>query len=331
MAGIVTTTRVTHATPAAAYAHSQNRKWESNVDQTIINGTFSETDCKDIALQLIENDPGKRLSVILGGGRKGFLPETVKDPRGINGEQKEKFGERKDGRNLILEWLQNQHYSGLNESEYAYINSSRGLHQLDYSKMKSLFGLFNYSHMEFDRLRDQSIDGEPSLTEMTEAAIKILSKHDKGFVLLVEGGLIDQAHHRGYASLSLHEVLEFDRAIRRARKLLSKQQDDTLFLVTADHSQPLVINGYSQRGNPINGLSRRKDGNQLPFTTLSYTSGPGFQTLQQRSNITNMALEQAARKFFSMNQKNIEIIFSFENFDFFFSQLILNIVFIRLF
>ncbi|RWS22320.1 alkaline phosphatase-like protein, partial [Leptotrombidium deliense] len=64
--GVVTTTRVTHATPAASYAHTANRKWEHNT-----NGT----ECEDIATQLVFGETGKNINVVLGGGRREFLPQ----------------------------------------------------------------------------------------------------------------------------------------------------------------------------------------------------------------------------------------------------------------
>ena len=69
--GIVTTTRITHATPAALYSHTTNRDWEAD--------TWYENECKDvkdIAKQLIENDVGQKLDLIFGGGRRNFLLEN---------------------------------------------------------------------------------------------------------------------------------------------------------------------------------------------------------------------------------------------------------------
>lgn len=86
--GIVTTSRVTHATPACAYAHSAARYWE-NANEIL------DTDCVDIAHQLVHGEVGSRLNVILGGGRREFLPRGRGAVAG---------GTRDDGRNLINEW-----------------------------------------------------------------------------------------------------------------------------------------------------------------------------------------------------------------------------------
>ncbi|XP_014677892.1 PREDICTED: alkaline phosphatase, tissue-nonspecific isozyme-like [Priapulus caudatus] len=98
--GLVTTSRVTHASPAALFAHAAERNWEAGAD---IKG-----ECRDIALQLIEDDPGKQLNVILGGGREKFTPDTVADV-----EYEGTFGDRIDGRNLIDEWIETKQGSGL--------------------------------------------------------------------------------------------------------------------------------------------------------------------------------------------------------------------------
>lgn len=135
--------------------------------------------------------------------------------------------------------------------------------------------------MEYDQLRDKGPNGEPSLTEMTEAAIRILQSQpgDQGFVLLVEGGRIDHAHHEGYSNMAMYETVEFDRAIRRARELLP--MEETLVLVTADHSHGLTINGYPTRGNPINGWAG-EDADNIPMTTLMYSTGPGHMSHEER-------------------------------------------------
>src|SRR5690606_18294284 len=100
--GIVTTTRITHATPAATYAHSPNRDWE---DDTQVPREMGE-ECADIARQLVEFSHGDGIEVIMGGGRQHLLPASEADP-----EYPDKSGRRGDGRNLIAEW-QGRHPGG---------------------------------------------------------------------------------------------------------------------------------------------------------------------------------------------------------------------------
>lgn len=189
--GLVTNTRITHATPAAAYAHVANRRWECDSNMPQMNSGVS-SHCKDIARQLIEDSPGNELNVVLGGGRRCFFGNDTRDP----GNQRA-FGQRADGRNLIDSWIKNRR--SLNETNFAFVNSSRELRSVELDKTDYLLGLFSFSHMSYDELRDQSDDGEPSLAEMTVTAIQLLSKNPQGFVLVIESGRIDHAHHENVA------------------------------------------------------------------------------------------------------------------------------------
>lgn len=83
---------------------------------------------------------------------------------------------------------------------------------------------------------------EPSLLQMTEKAIDILSKNEGGFFLFVESGLIDDAHQNGYSRLALDETAELSKTIAMVREKLSSE--DTLIVATADHSHTLTYNGY---------------------------------------------------------------------------------------
>uniref|UniRef100_A0A8D8NPQ0 Alkaline phosphatase n=1 Tax=Culex pipiens TaxID=7175 RepID=A0A8D8NPQ0_CULPI len=265
--GIVTTTRVTHATPAATFAHSFNRNWEC--DAKIPDGLKNRT--KDIALQMVENAPGSKFNVILGGGRACFgaaIPEQLKSKIVFNGTM-EKNCWRKDGRNVAEEWLDSK-----NGTSAAYVTNTAQLMNAPVDEMDHLLGLFADTHMTYETLRDTSNEGEPSLSDMTERAIRVLRrKHSNGFVLMVEGGRIDHAHHQNFAHLALAEVVEMDRAVERALGMVDLE--DTLVIVTADHSHAMTFNGYPDRGNDILGFGNRPD--KLPYETITYANGPGFR------------------------------------------------------
>ena len=113
-------------------------------------------------------------------------------------------------------------------------------------------GLFSPDHMPYALERDRSPAGQPSLLNMTEQALKILSQNPKGYVLVVEGGNIDNAHHDGYVRHALHETSEFDDAVAHAVQVTNP--DDTLIIVTPDHSHTLTIAAYPDRGADILGL-----------------------------------------------------------------------------
>jgi alkaline phosphatase len=113
----------------------------------------------------------------------------------------------------------------------------------------------------------------------------------RGYVLVVEGGRIDHGHHAGNAYRALDETIAFSDAVRAARAATAGT--DTLVLVTADHAHTLVFSGYSRRGNDILGKALgsvreentpgyAKDAMGLPYTTLSYANGPGYQGASDR-------------------------------------------------
>jgi alkaline phosphatase len=263
--GAVTTTRVTHATPAATFAHTANRDWESDADMP---DAAIAAGCIDIARQLVEMKAGNGMEVIMGGGRDRFFPQELTDP-----EYPQKNGARKDKRNLVEAWL--ARYSG----NSTFVWNRKGFNALNADKADHVLALFEPSHMQFelDRARDKA--GEPSLAEMTVKAIDILKRNRNGFFLMVEGGRIDHAHHGGNAVRALEDTVAFDEAVKAA--LAAVNTDETLIIVTADHSHVLTMSGYPSRNNPI--LSTVDDASGKPekaldakaYTTLGYANGPG--------------------------------------------------------
>ena len=289
--GIVSTATITHATPAAAYAHTPDRDWEYDAampDEALAAG------CVDIARQLVEFAGGDGIDVMLGGGRAHFLPRERADPEyaedtGLRTDDQtpslmwtfgpspyaEGTGLRADGRDLIAQWLNGG-------PDRAYLWNRAQFEKLDLSATRQVLGLFEPWHMQFEADRLASGAGEPSLAAMTGLAINLLkSKDGKGFFLIVEGGRIDHAHHLHNAYRALTDAIAFDAAVAGA--LESTNPVNTLIVVTADHSHTFTIGGYPRRGNPILGkveLASGKlalDANQLPYATLSYAIGPGYR------------------------------------------------------
>ena len=298
--GIVSTARITHATPAALYAHTAMRDWEadSNLPATDINTGAAcrgaDGAVKDIARQMIEVSPRvrKSLKVVLGGGRTYFMPNSVNDP-----EYPKDKGRRLDGRDLTQEWVTSRSVFG----PAAYAWNKAQFDAFEPAGNSYLLGLFEPSHAQYEADRANDPAGEPSLTEMTDKALNVLLKDPKGFFLHVEGGRIDHAHHDGNASRALIDTIEFSNAIQRTIDVLKAagSLEDTLIIVTADHSHTFTIAGYPSRGNNILGLVREvppKDGAPLkntldakgrPFTTLGYANGPGFRE-GGRPDLTNV-------------------------------------------
>ncbi|XP_015595863.1 alkaline phosphatase [Cephus cinctus] len=258
--GFVTTTRVTHATPAALYAHCPDRRWEceAKVPKTASN-------CKDIARQLIEDEPGKKINVIMGGGRQVLVSDVV---NGTNDPIDTYACYSKDGRNLISDWSSDKKLLG---ASYAVVQNNKELSEVDTENTDFLLGIFSNGHLTMDYARDQSPEGQPSLEEMTVTALKILQKSKTGYLLMVEGGLIDFAHHRGHAAQALQETTRFSDAINATLSMIDTT--DTLVIVTSDHTHALSFNGYSDRGSNILGIAQKSRYDGIPYTILSYSTG----------------------------------------------------------
>lgn len=267
--GIVTTTRLTHATPAATYAHSPDRNWENDTD---LPESARAAGCQDIAQQVLSTARyGRGPQVVLGGGRSQFQSVQERDP-----EYDDKMGLRLDGRDLVAEWKQ-AHPQG------AYVWNEQRLKAA--AGAPALLGLFEPDHMQFDHDRNRTPQGEPSMTEMTRTAIQSLSRDANCFVLMVEGGRIDHANHAGNAYSALDETVSLSDAVRVA---VQTAPPDTLIIVTADHSHTLNFVGYPLRGNQILGKVHGTDGEEgdrsqlatdlagQPYTTLSDANGPGY-------------------------------------------------------
>jgi alkaline phosphatase len=279
--GIVSTARITHATPAATYAKSADRNWEDISDMP---ADAIAAGCSDIASQLIDFEKNIEarfvgtdvdgLEVVMGGGRRHFLPKdaAANSSDAISAVE----GDRSDNRNLVTEW-QAQYPNG------TYVMDQAGFDAIA-DDATQVFGLFNESHMQYEADRANDIAGEPSLTAMTTKAIEILAKHDKGFFLTVEAGRIDHAHHAGNAFNALNDTIEFANAVQAAVE--NTNPEETLILVTADHSHVFTIAGYPKRGNPILGkvvavgeTTPTLAADNMPYTTVGYANGLGFRNL----------------------------------------------------
>ena len=265
--GVVSTARITHATPAATYAHTSTRDWETKT------ATAPAAGVADIAAQAIDNfgagGVGDGMEVFLGGGRTKFLPNTVNDP-----EDAGRKGERSDGRNLVTEFQTKFGADFVwNKAQFDAFDPA--------TNPNRLIGLFERSHMEFEYDRPADTGKEPSLAEMTDKAIEVLKKNPKGYFLMVEAGRIDHGHHAGNAYRALSDTVALSDAVKKALEKVNL--NDTLVIVTADHSHTMTMAGYPARGNPVLGkvinpgetaFALAEDGK--PYTTISYANGKGY-------------------------------------------------------
>ncbi|SMC81532.1 alkaline phosphatase [Fulvimarina manganoxydans] len=255
--GVVSTARITHATPAGVYAKTANRDWEAEAPEG----------CTDIATQLVDQMKAGVVDIALGGGGGMFFSE------GANTEGAYK-AKRTDGKNLV---------ENATDAGAQYVYDATTLSGADMSGEKPVLGLFKDSHMSYEVDRPES---EPSLTDMTKAAIDYLKTNDQGFYLEIEAGRVDHANHDGNAYRTLSDGEEFARAIALADELTD--DEDTLLIVTADHEHAIAFNGYCGRGNPILGICYDVDAEGVkhsdtplladdgkPYTVIGYLNGAG--------------------------------------------------------
>ena len=272
--GIVTTAGVTHATPAAVYAHVNDRDREN-----------------DVAAQLVPGGAGYNarlgggLDVVFGGGRRHFVPATATDEEGG-------AGRRTDGRDLRAE---------LQAQGYAYVWNRDGFDALGAGDRA--VGLFAPGHLEYELDREDRTGGEPGIVDMTVKAIEILAATGRPYFLMVESGRIDHAHRAANAFRAFVETRELDRAIGAAIEAVDL--DRTLIVATADHGHLLTMAPmvrpvddlhYAPRsvpasftGLPYHGIfgtahdidrgviGGRPDDNGAPYTVLGYATGPGHR------------------------------------------------------
>jgi alkaline phosphatase len=284
--GVVSTAKVTHATPAGCYSHAPLRSWE---DDSKMSEEARDAEFPDIARQLVEFSHGDGLEIAFGGGRAHFKPHGTPDP-----EDPKQPGRRMDGRDLTEAWVDARDGS-------SYVWNREQLLSVDRDKTKHLLGLFEPGHMQYEADRANDKAGEPSLAEMTEFAVDFLSQDPDGFFLMVEAGRIDHGHHATNAYRALSDTIALSDAVHVA--LAKTDAQDTLIVVTADHSHTLTISGYPMRGNPILGKvigrSRKRGGaNRLaedtkgkPYTALSYANGPGYTGSWRRPDLSDVDTE----------------------------------------
>lgn len=255
--GFITTTTLTHASPSGSYAHIANRFFECDADIAAWGSHNDPSTCMDIAQQLITQSPGRDFDIMMGGGMGKFLPNTVTDAHG-------KLGERADGRDLLSLW-QDMNPNG------ALVSNRDELLNLNVTETSKIMGIFKSVVMDYHALADNT--KQPTLAEMTEVAIKLLSKNNQGYFIFIEGGLIDYGNHYNKPGLSTDETLEMAKAVELALNMTDASE--TLIVVSSDHAHALTIAGYPGRGTPILGLNKHDlDVNGVKYATLNYAVGP---------------------------------------------------------
>ncbi|MFM4648793.1 alkaline phosphatase [Aeromonas bivalvium] len=246
--GAVTTTELTHATPAATYSHICHRDAAYAIAAQAVPGGAG-----------FNSALGDGVDVLMGGGANHWTPYDSTSNK----------GGRADGRDLTAE---------LGAKGYQYVTTQSDLAKVESGKVLGLFSAKSHLDYELDRVAKGAANTQPSLSEMTAKAIDLLSQNGQGYFLMVEGGRIDHALHGTNAKRALTDAVALDDAVKTA--LGKVDLNETLIVVTADHDHTMTINGYAAKGNPVLDLVKNGDGSTQtdvdgkPFTTLVFGNGP---------------------------------------------------------
>lgn len=147
------------------------------------------------------------------------------------------------GGNGILTDDMRQHFS--RNATTLFSNDKEAL--LNYEGEGKVWALFGDASMRYDIDRDPTKD--PSLAEMTEKALQLLSKKENGFFLMVEGSHVDWAAHANDAAAIIHEFLAFDEAVGKVMEFAQKD-GNTAVVILSDHGNSgFSIGSYNCSGS----------------------------------------------------------------------------------
>ena len=273
--GIVTNADIEDATPAANAVHTGDR----NAGTGVCDQYLDESDPDSTGLY------GTGLRVLMGGGRRWFLPAGQ---FGSSRSAATDYGPLPE--DLLATW--NLPVTGAVDPDrdlitdfenagFAYADSATTLNNiLAQSTPDKLLGLFGYGNMNvtLDRIAkrrgvpipgydgfavdDYHAPDQPMLDEMTDAALQVLSQNKNGFVLMVEGAHIDKQSHYMDAERVIDETIEFDNAVAVARRF-ADEVPDTLIVVLADHE----CSGFSLIGALTGGIDHLR---KLPSDNMVF-------------------------------------------------------------
>jgi alkaline phosphatase len=269
--GLVSTADLEDATPAANAVHTGNRGAGTGiVDQYLDEGDWGGT-----------GRFGTGLRVLMGGGRRWFLPTgTFGSSRSASSDYPALPADLLAGWNLPstsagAEDPSRDLIHDFKLAGFSYADTASALNTtLAGPTPSKLLGLFAYGNMNvaMDKIAKRrgvlvagattfSVDDyhapdQPMLDEMTAAALKVLgNKNKRGFVLMVEGAHIDKQSHAMDAERAVLDTLEFDRAIAVARDFAEKVDRKTVVVVLADHE----CSGFSIIGGLTGGIDNARN------------------------------------------------------------------------
>jgi alkaline phosphatase len=237
--GVVTNTEIEDATPAAMVAHTRRR-----------------ADYNDIVKMFFEVQP----DVIMGGGSPNFWPKSAEGSK------------RNDEENFVKKF---------EEAGYAFVKTRTEL-LANKGNHGKLLGLFNTGNIDgaLDRLflkkgTVAKFPDQPDLTDQVRVALDMLSKNDKGFVLMVESGRIDKYSHSLDWERAVYDTIMLDNAVKVAKEFAASR-NDTLIIVVADHAHAVSIVGTYD--DEITGTARQRLGTyaESKFPNYPPADGAGY-------------------------------------------------------
>ncbi|BAL97293.1 alkaline phosphatase [Rubrivivax gelatinosus] len=207
--GAVTNSEVEDATPAAMAAHTRRR-----------------SDFDDIVRMFLDS----RIDVLMGGGSPHFLPKSTPGSK------------RKDDTDFIAAYRQAGYQLATTKTEMTALAADKST--------TKLLGLYNTGNvdgaLDLKFLKKGSVakfPDQPDVVEEMRAAIEVLSRNPNGFVLMVESARIDKYSHSMDAERAIYDTIMLDDAVQAAKDWSKARGNDTLILVTADHSHPVSLIG----------------------------------------------------------------------------------------
>lgn len=244
--GIISTTRLTHATPAAFASHNESRGNENEIAYDFLDSA---------------------VDFFAGGGLRHFLPQNyeanTKDYTGATIKSK-----RTDDTNLVEE------FEALGYDTFIGMEGTDNFKNAEFEAGDQVFAAFTYTHMPYEIDRANHFTALPSLSDLTKKAIDLLSQDEDGFFLMVEGGRIDHAAHINDAAAMVQDTLAFDAAVKEAYDFYMAHPQETLVLVVGDHETGglglgMDTQGYFVDVAALSGPTMSIE-DQLAYSSIAY-------------------------------------------------------------
>jgi alkaline phosphatase len=291
--GIVTTTRLTHATPAAFATHNESRNNESAIAEDYL-------------------DSG--VDFLAGGGIRYFIPaSTPKDQKDYAGNTIK--SKREDEKDVVAS------FENLGYETFIGKEGTDAFRTAEFEAGDQVLALFTYSHLPYEIDRVNEAPQIPSLAEMTETAIDLLEEDQDGFFLMVEGGRIDHAAHQNDAAAMVQDTLAFDAAVEEAMAFYQAHPSETLVLVVGDHETGGLGLGMDTKGYFVDpsqlGKATASIADKLAYSDLAYNGDRTayYKTLETELGLNDLTADEKAKLEAAMDAQDAGETFGYYKYD----------------